>query len=76
MVFLVLVWLPNEVNSTNSLFYNEEKTLPLVLKDIPREIPGISKIEVQIVDDGSSDNTVRIAKNLGVDRIVSYVGNN
>ncbi len=45
--------------------YNEEKTLPLVLNDIPKKIPGIDKIEVQIVDDGSTDKTVEVAKKHG-----------
>ncbi|MFA5797838.1 MAG: glycosyltransferase family 2 protein [Candidatus Woesearchaeota archaeon] len=45
--------------------YNEEKTLPLVLKEIPRKIPGISAIEVQIVDDGSTDKTVEVARKFG-----------
>lgn len=45
--------------------YNEEKTLPLVLKELPKKIPGISSIEVQIVDDGSTDGTVSVAKKYG-----------
>jgi glycosyltransferase involved in cell wall biosynthesis len=45
--------------------YNEEKTLPLVLKELPERIPGISSIEVQIVDDGSTDRTVAVAKKFG-----------
>ncbi len=46
-----------------------------MLKDLPRRIEGIDKIETQIIDDGSSDKTVAVAKALGVDHIVSYVGN-
>lgn len=45
--------------------YNEEGTLPLVLKEIPKKIKGIDKIIVQVVDDGSSDNTSKVAKRLG-----------
>lgn len=45
--------------------YNEEKTLPLVLKEIPKKIEGISEIEVQIVDDGSCDKTIEVAKKHG-----------
>ncbi|TGJ98878.1 glycosyltransferase family 2 protein [Leptospira langatensis] len=45
--------------------YNEEKTLPLVLSEIPKKIPGIKSIEVQIVDDGSSDRTSEIALEYG-----------
>ncbi|TGK07881.1 glycosyltransferase family 2 protein [Leptospira semungkisensis] len=45
--------------------YNEEKTLPLVLSEIPKKIPGIKTIEVQIVDDGSKDRTSEIALKYG-----------
>lgn len=55
--------------------YNEEKTLPLVLKTIPSSIAGISKIETLVVDDGSSDKTVDIAREHNVDYIISHVGN-
>jgi len=54
---------------------NEEVTLPLVLKDIPHSIEGVEKIETQVIDDGSTDKTLEIAKNLGVTYIVSYIGN-
>ena len=50
--------------------YNEEHTLPLTYADIPKEIEGIDKIEVLIIDDGSTDRTVEVAKKLGVDHIV------
>lgn len=52
--------------------FNEEKTLPLVLVEIPKKIEGIDKIEVQIIDDGSTDKTVEIAKKLGVNRIIRH----
>ena len=51
--------------------YNEEKTLPQTFKDIPRQIEGIDKVEVLIIDDGSMDKTVEVAKKIGVDHIVS-----
>lgn len=51
---------------------NEEKTLPVVLKEIPKKIPGITNIEVVIVDDGSTDNTLKIAKQHGVQHIVRH----
>ena len=38
--------------------YNEEETLPQTIRDLPKEIPGISKIETLVVDDGSSDKTI------------------
>lgn len=52
--------------------FNEEKTLPLVLSEIPKKIEGIDKIEIQIIDDGSTDKTVEVAKKFGVDRIISH----
>jgi len=54
---------------------NEEATLPLVFKDIPLTIEGVKKIETQIIDDGSNDKTVEVARELGVTHIVSYIGN-
>jgi len=55
--------------------YNEENTLPLVIKSIPDSIEGIDKIEIQIIDDGSNDSTVAIAQSLGVDHIIKNIGN-
>ena len=54
---------------------NEEKTLPVTLKDIPRMIPGIDEVEILIIDDGSTDRTVEVAKRLGVEHIVSFPKN-
>lgn len=45
--------------------YNEEHTLPLVLEELPTELPGIEQIEVQVVDDGSQDNTAAVAARYG-----------
>ena len=50
--------------------YNEEDTLTLTFNDIPKKISGIDEIEVLIIDDGSSDKTIEVAKQLGVDHIV------
>jgi len=50
--------------------FNEEETLPETLADIPREIEGVDEIEILIIDDGSSDRTVEVARELGVDHIV------
>jgi len=55
--------------------YNEEKTLGLVLKDIPKSINGIDRIETQIIDDGSSDGTVEVARALGVNHIIRNTAN-
>jgi glycosyltransferase involved in cell wall biosynthesis len=49
---------------------NEEETLPSVVQSIPRFIPGIDRIETLIVDDGSTDRTVEVARAIGVDHIV------
>ncbi len=54
---------------------NEEATLPLVLESIPREIPGIDEIHILIVDDGSTDRTVEVARGLGVEHFVFHTRN-
>ena len=55
--------------------YNEEKTLPLTVADIPREIPGIDKVEILIIDDGSTDKTIAVAREIGVEHIISFPKN-
>ena len=55
--------------------YNEAKTLPIALKELPRKIDGVDKLEWLIVDDGSTDETVKIAKKHGVDHVVSFMRN-
>lgn len=52
--------------------YNEEKTLDKVILKVPRKISGIDKVEVLVVDDGSTDKTVDVALNAGADKIVSH----
>ena len=54
---------------------NEESTLPLVLSKIPRKIKGIDSIVTLIIDDGSTDKTVDVAKNLGVKEFVHHAKN-
>ncbi|UQX87551.1 glycosyltransferase family 2 protein [Jatrophihabitans telluris] len=54
---------------------NEEETLPLVLESIPKSIPGIDEIIVLIIDDGSSDRTVDVAKSYGVTHFVRHARN-
>ena len=49
---------------------NEEKTLPQTYHDLPKQIEGIDEIEVLIIDDGSTDNTIGVAKELGINHIV------
>lgn len=51
--------------------YNEEATLPAVLRDLPKSIEGVNCLQVQIIDDGSTDNTVAVANEYGVDHIIS-----
>lgn len=55
--------------------YNEEATLPPTLADLPRALPGVTAIETLIVDDGSRDRTVEVARALGVDHIVRHKRN-
>jgi glycosyltransferase involved in cell wall biosynthesis len=54
---------------------NEEETLPLVLSSIPKHIPGIDEILVLIIDDGSTDRTVDVAKSYGVTHFVRHARN-
>lgn len=54
---------------------NEEATLPLVLSSIPKKITGINEIIVLVIDDGSTDKTVAVAKKHGVTNFVHHVRN-
>lgn len=54
---------------------NEEATLPVTISDIPKKIEGIDKVEILIIDDGSSDRTIEVAKSVGVDHIVKFPKN-
>lgn len=51
---------------------NEEATLPLVLKSIPEHIDGVDELEVLVIDDGCTDNTVDVAKKYGVKHFVHH----
>jgi glycosyltransferase involved in cell wall biosynthesis len=55
--------------------FNEASTLPDALASLPREIPGIDRIEILIVDDGSRDGTSEVARAFGVDHIVRFPRN-
>lgn len=50
--------------------YNEEENLPATLADLPREVPGFDTVEWLIIDDGSTDRTVEVARECGVDHII------
>jgi glycosyltransferase involved in cell wall biosynthesis len=50
--------------------FNEEHTLPDTVADIPREIPGVDAVEILVVDDGSTDRTAEVARELGVDHVI------
>ena len=55
--------------------YNEEKTLEVALNALPKQLPGIDKIEYLIINDGSKDQTVEVAKNWGVNYVVNFKRN-
>ncbi len=55
--------------------YNEAGTLAIALNALPREVEGFDKVEWLIIDDGSTDDTVNVAIECGVDHIVSFTKN-
>jgi glycosyltransferase involved in cell wall biosynthesis len=55
--------------------FNEEKTLPETIKDLPKHIDGIDIIEYLIINDGSKDQTVNVAKDLGIHYIITFKQN-
>jgi glycosyltransferase involved in cell wall biosynthesis len=54
---------------------NEEQTLPATLADLPREVPGFDVVEWLVIDDGSTDRTIEVARENGVDHIVRLTNN-
>jgi glycosyltransferase involved in cell wall biosynthesis len=55
--------------------YNEAETLPATIAAIPRRIPGIDRVEVLVIDDGSRDGTSDVARAHGADHVVRHVRN-
>jgi len=54
---------------------NEAATIASVINEIPREIEGVSQIEILVIDDGSEDETLEIARSLNVNHIIRNLGN-
>ena len=57
------------------LAYNEEDRIEKTILRIPRKIPNIDQVEILVVNDGSTDNTVDMAMNAGADKIISHKTN-
>lgn len=55
--------------------YNEAATIKVALDHLPKQIPGVDELEVLIINDGSHDDTVAVAREWGVDHIVSFKQN-
>jgi glycosyltransferase involved in cell wall biosynthesis len=55
--------------------YDEERTLPLTLADLPREVAGFDVVEWLVIDDGSTDRTIEVARAHGVDHVVKLTNN-
>jgi glycosyltransferase involved in cell wall biosynthesis len=55
--------------------FNEEATLPATIADLPRRLDGIDEVELLVIDDGSTDRTVEVAREQGVEHIVRLTNN-
>lgn len=54
---------------------NEAEQLPLVLSELPREVPGFTAVEWLVIDDGSTDATRDVARANGVDHVIGFPRN-
>ena len=54
------------------LAFNEEEKIEKTILRIPRTLPNVDKVEILVVNDGSTDNTVELAMNAGADKIVTH----
>ena len=52
--------------------YNEAEALPVTLANLPRMVPGCDEVEWLVIDDGSSDETTQVARELGAHHIVRH----
>jgi len=55
--------------------YNEEESLPVTLSKLPRQVEGFDQVEWLIINDGSTDQTAKIAKELGADHLLNFKKN-
>ena len=55
--------------------FNEEGSLPITLKELPRELDGVDEVEWLIINDGSQDKTIEKAIEGGVDYVISHINN-
>ena len=55
--------------------YNEEANLPVTVQDLPKNLPGVDEVQWLLVDDGSADRTVEVARRLGIHYIVQHSRN-
>ena len=54
---------------------NEEASLPATLADLPRTVPGVDTVEILVIDDGSGDRTVAVAREAGVGHVLKFSSN-
>ncbi|MDQ2643824.1 MAG: glycosyltransferase family 2 protein [Myxococcota bacterium] len=52
--------------------FNEAKTLSIALGELPKQLPGIDELELLVIDDGSQDDTVHVAREWGVHHVVGF----